>query len=201
MQTLSPEHQIVVVDDRSSDCSWSTLKEIAARDSSVDAIRLSRNFGQHAAITAGLSRANGAWVVVMDCDLQDPPEVIPDLHAKAVAGFDIVFGRRHKKGHSLLRRVASAGYFKITNALLNTDMDGEFGTFSILSRKVVDAFLMIRDKDRQYLHILFWLGYEHTAIEFEHQPRFAGKSSYSLGRLLRHGFEGVFFHTTTLLRG
>jgi dolichol-phosphate mannosyltransferase len=200
MASLQLDYQIVLVDDRSGDCSWGILKEIATRDHRVDAVRLSRNFGQHAAITAGLARASGDWTVVMDCDLQDPPEVIPELLATARQGYEIVFGRRRRKGHSLMRRIASTAYFKVTNALLDTDIDGEFGTFSILSRKVVNAFLQIRDKDRQYLHILFWLGYKHTAIEFEHQPRFAGQSSYSFKRLLRHGFEGVFFQTTTLLR-
>lgn len=200
MASINADHQIVLVDDRSVDCSWTTLKDIAARDIRVDAVRLSRNFGQHAAITAGLARATGDWVVVLDCDLQDPPELIPELYQKAMSGFDIVFGRRRRQGHSFLRRSASTAYFRMINVLLGTDISGAFGTFSILSRKVVRSFLEIRDKDRHYLHILFWLGYEHTVIDVEHQARFAGRSSYSLGRLLRHGFEGVFFQTTTLLR-
>lgn len=193
-------YQVVLVDDRSTDASWASVRQLAASDEHIEAIRLSRNFGQHAAITAGLARACGEWVVVMDCDLQDPPEVIPELYAKALSGFDMVFARRRRTGDSLVRRVAAAAYFKIINALLDADIDRDLGTLSIISKKVVRSFLEIRDKDRQYLNILFWLGYAHTSIEFEHQPRFAGTSSYSIARLLRHGYEGVFFQTTTLLR-
>lgn len=136
----------------------------------------------------------------MDCDLQDPPEEIPRLYAKALQGHDIVFGKRKRRHHSWLRTAAARVYFKIVNVFLGTDISGEFGTFSIVSRKVVDAFLSIRDKDRHYLHILFWLGFDHATIDFEHGARLAGKSSYSFGRPFRHAVEGVFFQTMTLLR-
>lgn len=199
LELTDTDFEMVFVDDRSTDSSWATLRKIAAADERVRAARLSRNFGQHPAITAGIAIAKGQWIVVMDCDLQDPPEVIPDLRARAKAGYDIVYARR-KQRKSAARRVAARVYFKIVNLLLHTSIDGEFGTFSILSRKVAEAFLRVRDKDRHYLHILSWLGYEHAEIEYLYQERFAGQSAYTLDRLLRHAFEGVFFQTTTLLR-
>jgi dolichol-phosphate mannosyltransferase len=176
------------------------LTELAARDPRVRLIRLSRNFGQHAAITAGLSTARGRWTVVMDCDLQDPPEQIPRLYAKAQEGFDIVYARRTGRKHSWFRRTASSTYFRLLNLVSHTELTAEFGNFSIISEKVREAFLAFRDKDRHFLMILKWLGFEHSAIEFQHAERFAGESSYTLGMLIRFALAGLFFQTTTLLR-
>lgn len=193
-------YEIVFVDDRSPDDSWRLLEELARRDSNVRAIRLSRNFGQHAAITAGLDRCAGEWAVVMDCDLQDPPEEIPRLLDAARGGYDIVLARRRQKKHSLFRRLAARGFFRLINLFSGTRFHGEYGNFSLISRKVVDAFSQLRDRDRHYLLILHWLGFSRTEIEFVHAARFSGKSSYTLRSLLRHAFEGVFFQTTRLLR-
>ena len=192
--------EIVLIDDRSPDGSWSTMLELARRDSRVKLVRLSRNFGQHAAITAGLEHATGSWIAVMDCDLQDPPEQLPVIYRKAQQGFDVVYARRVGGGHSFLRRLASAGYFRLLNALLGTSFDAGFGNFSVISRKVRDEFLRMRDKDRHYLMILRWLGFESTTIDFPYATRYAGESSYTFGMLLRFAFDGLFFQTTTLLR-
>jgi polyisoprenyl-phosphate glycosyltransferase len=192
--------ELVLVDDRSPDGSWSTLLDLARRDSRVKLVRLSRNFGQHAAITAGLEHATGSWIAVMDCDLQDPPEQLPVIYRKAQEGFDVVFARRVGGGHSFFRRLASAGYFRVLNALLGTSFDAGFGNFSVISRKVRDEFLRMRDKDRHYLMILRWLGFETTSIDFPYATRYAGESSYTFGMLLRFAFDGLFFQTTTLLR-
>jgi glycosyltransferase involved in cell wall biosynthesis len=163
-------------------------------------VRLSRNFGQHAAITAGIAAARGRWTVVMDCDLQDPPELVPALYAKAQEGYELVLARRGDRGHSWFRRTSARLYFRLLNLFLDTDIDGEYGTFSILSEKVREAFLSIKDKDRHYLHIMFWLGFSHGTIEYDRRDRHEGRSSYTLGRLVAHAVDGVFFQTTTLLR-
>ena len=194
------DFELVFVDDRSPDDGWNRLRALAKKDDRVKAVRLSRNFGQHPAITAGLAESTGRWVVVMDCDLQDPPEEIPRLYAKAQEGYDIVFARRKRRRDSALRRASARLYFGLMNAFLGTSIDGEYGSFSILNRKVVDEFLRFRDRDRHYLLILYWLGFEHTAINVAHGPRHAGKSAYSLSSLLRHALDGVFFQTATLLR-
>lgn len=197
---VTQRYEIVLVDDRSPDGSWQTLRELAAADPHVKAFRLSRNFGQHAAITAGLAQSAGRWTVVMDCDLEEPPEEIPRLYAKAREGFEIVHTRRVGGAQPALRRLAGRAYFRLRNAFLGTRTGTDHGTLSILSRKVVDAFLTLRDRDREYLIALDWLGFSHATIEFERAARPDGRSSYSLGRLLRVGVDGMFFHTTVLLR-
>lgn len=198
-KTITSSYEVVFVDDRSPDGAWPLLEDLAKTDSHVRAVRLSRNFGQHAAITAGLANSHGEWTVVMDCDLQDPPEAIPELYAKAKAGYDVVLARRVQRSHSPLRLAMARLYFKTLNTFMGTNIDGAYGTFSILSRKVVDAYLSLGDLERHYLFVLYWLGFEHGTIDIEHHDRGAGKSSYNLGRLIRHAVSGVFFQTTNLL--
>ena len=200
LSELTDDYELIFVDDRSPDDSWSVLVDLAARDPRVRLIRLSRNFGQHPAITAGLNAAHGRWTIVMDCDLQDPPEEIPRLYARAQEGYEIVYARRTGRRNTLFRRVASGTYFQILNFLLKTELSPEFGNFSIISKKVRAAFLSVHDKDRHYLMVLNWLGFEHDAIDVPHAARYEGRSSYTLAMLLRFALAGLFFQTTTLLR-
>jgi len=138
--------------------------------------------------------------VVMDCDLQDPPERMAELWAKAQEGYDVVLARRKEKQHSFFRRAAAKAYFTVINAITSRRFDGEFGSFSIISRKVVDAFVDFRDRDRHYLFILNWLGFDTATIDYEHQERHSGQSAYTFGRLITHALQGMFFQTTHLLR-
>ena len=200
LRGLVDSYEIVLVDDCDDRGSWEVAAELAQADTAVRAYRLSRNFGQHAAITAGLAQCTGRWAVVMDCDLQDPPENIPELYRKALEGHDIVLARRKGKRHSLFRRAAARVYFALMSVLASTRLDGDFGAFSIISRKVIDAFLRFQDRDRHYLFILNWLGFRTAAIEYEHAERHSGQSSYGFGALLRHAIDGMFFQTTVLLR-
>jgi dolichol-phosphate mannosyltransferase len=193
-------YEIVLVDDRAGDGAWEEIQRLVDIDASVRGVRLSRNFGQHAAITAGLAHARGQWVVVMDCDLQDPPEDIPRLYAEALNGYDIVFGRRTHKPTGPVRRLLARLYFRGLRSFTGADINGQYGTFSLISRKVVTAFLDLHDQDRHYLLILLWLGFDTTAVDYEPARRFHGKSSYDLTRLIKHAFDGVFFQTTVLLR-
>lgn len=197
---LDVPYELVFVDDRSPDDAWAILQELARDDRAIRALRLSRNFGQQAAITAGLAASRGRWSVVMDCDLQDPPEVIAELYAKAVAGFDVVLARRHEKKHPWFRRLAARIYFKFIALFLGVHISGDYGSFSIISAKAREAFLRVPDRDRHYLPIVLWIGFERATIDYEHGPRHSGSSSYSLGSLIRLAIEGVFFQTATLLR-
>lgn len=200
LSALTPSYEMILVDDRSPDGSWKVLKDLATSDPHVKAVRLSRNFGQHTAITAGLAASQGTWTVVMDCDLQDPPEEIPTLYeAASHGGFDLVLARRATRSHSTIRLLLARAYFKLINTFMGTRIDGSFGTFSILSRKVVNAYLTLGDRDRHYLSVLNWLGFEQGTIEIEHAPRARGQSSYTLRRLIRHALSGVFFQTTNVL--
>lgn len=200
LETCTASFEILLVDDCAPDGAWRVICELAAADRRVRGLRLSRNFGQHAAITAGLAECKGRRAVVMDCDLQDPPEVIPQLWEKALAGHDIVLARRKRKRQTVFRRIAAALYFRTLGALSKQRFDGEFGAFSIVSRQVIDAYLRFQDRERHYLFILYWLGFDAAAVEYEHASRHSGTSSYSLRALLRHAVNGIVFQTTTVLR-
>jgi polyisoprenyl-phosphate glycosyltransferase len=200
LRAISPSYEIVLVDDCDRQGSWEVIAELARADHAVKGFRLSRNFGQHAAITAGLAQCSGRWAVVMDCDLQDPPEQIGELYRAAQGGYDVVLARRRRKGHSLFRRLAARVYFRLLRVLSAARLDGEFGSFSLISRKVIDAFLRFQDQDRHYMFILHWLGFRTTAIEYDHAARHSGESAYGLAALVRHALGGLFFQTTFLLR-
>jgi len=200
LEPLVDSWEIVLVDDRSRDGSWRHMLALAAADERVKAIRLSRNFGQHAAITAGLSVSAGRWTVVMDCDLQDPPEAMPELYAKAREGHEIVFARRRVRRQSLPRRAANRAYFALRRAIAGVDLETEHSNLSMISAKARAAFLSVPDAHRNFLLILYWLGFDRTSIEFEHADRYAGKSSYRFGALLRVALDGLVFQSTVLLR-
>jgi len=194
---ITPDFELIFVDDCSADGAWEVLSSIAERFPNVKVFGLSRNFGQDAAITAGLSRASGRWTVVLDCDLQEAPEDIPRLYAKGQEGYDIIRTLRSQRGHSRRRRWASRGYRRL---LRTNSPDREYSNMSMLSRPVVDAFLSLRDRDREYTLVLDWLGFRHTAISIEFSERAHGESSYTLKHLLKVAFAGMFFQTTVLLR-
>ncbi len=198
---MAVEYELIFVEDRGVDGSWDVLAQLAAGDPRVRAFRLSRNFGQHMAITAGLAQARGAWMVVMDCDLQDPPEEIPRLYAKAGEGHDVVFARRiERRPASRGRAQAGRAYFRLLNLVAGTNIDRTYGTFSIIARPVADAYLEFRDRDRHYLFILYWLGFNQASIDFPAAPRHSGESAYRVGALLRHAVDGLMFQTTVVLR-
>ncbi|PLQ01529.1 glycosyltransferase family 2 protein [Cupriavidus pauculus] len=199
LKSLQKSYEILIVDDRSPDNSWPLTESLAQRYEAVRGIRLSRNFGQQLAITAGLEKARGEYVIVMDCDLQDPPERIPDLLAEIQKGYDLVLARRTERTHSVFRQVSAKIYFKILHFLTGDVPDGSYGTFSILSRKVVDAFLRFGERERHYLFILRWLGFRCGTIEYAHGDRFAGSSSYNVLGLIKHALGGIFFQTSIFL--
>jgi dolichol-phosphate mannosyltransferase len=194
---VTDRYELVFVDDRSVDDGWSVLQRLAAQDEHVRAFRLSRNFGQDAAITAGLAAAAGDWAVVMDCDLQEAPEDIPRLWAAAGEGYDIVRTTRRGWRHSRFRRWTSRMYRRLT---LETDVRPDYSNLSLLSRRVIDAFLRLHDRDREYMIALDWLGFDSTSVEIEHHERHAGQSGYTFRRLIRVALDGMFFRSTVLLR-
>jgi polyisoprenyl-phosphate glycosyltransferase len=195
--SVTDSYEFVFVDDRSVDRGWDVLERLAREDSHVKAYRLSRNFGQDAAITAGLGQARGRWAVVMDCDLQEAPEEIPRLWAAAGEGYDVVRTIRRGWQHSIFRRWSSRLYRAM---MRGAGPRSKYSNMSLLSRRVVDAFLRLRDRDREYAIALNWLGFDFTAIEIDHHERHAGKSGYTLERLVKVAVDGVFFRTTVLLR-
>ena len=183
---MQVRYEIVYVDDRSRDDCWSIICELARTCPSIRAVRLSRNFGQHVAITAGLSECCGQAAVVMDCDLQDPPEVIPEFWRACSEGCDVVVGSRQMRSHSIGRRSFAHGYTLMMRFLGRPKYDSSIGSFSLISRKVITEFLKFRDVNRHYLFILDWLGFERTVVPFVQSERLCGQSSYSFYGLLKY---------------
>ena len=197
VSAVTDDYELVFVDDRSLDDGWAVLQRLARADGHVRALRLSRNFGQHAAITAGLANARGRWVVVMDCDLQEAPEDIPRLWEAAQQGYDVVRTIRRGRRHPRMKRWGSRLYRRLT---FETQTPPDYSTLSLLSERVVEAFLRLRDRDREYMIALDWLGFDATTVEIDHAERHDGTSAYSPGRLIRVALDGMFFRSTVLLR-
>jgi polyisoprenyl-phosphate glycosyltransferase len=200
---VTEDFEIVLVDDGSPDSSWRRIESQCKRDPRVRGLQLSRNFGQHQALTAGLESARGRYVVVLDCDMQDHPKYIPALYEKALEGYDVVYTRKAKREHRGKRNLFGAIFHRTLNLLVSDRQartDSVVGNYSILSRRVVDAFLRLNDRHRHYLGLLRWLGFDHTYIEIEHFERAHGKSSYTFRRLVREAITGITSQSQRLLR-
>jgi polyisoprenyl-phosphate glycosyltransferase len=180
------DFEIVLVEDGSPDRSWEAIVAECARDQRVKGIRLSRNFGQHAAITGALAHACGRYVVVMDCDLQDDPADIPALYRKALAGYDVVFARKRLRRFGYWKNLTAQLYYHMFRWLSGVDYDPNVGAFSLISRPVVDAFLRFGDYRRGYVIVLDWLGFRRAYVDVEHHDRYEGESTYSPVKLLLH---------------
>jgi dolichol-phosphate mannosyltransferase len=196
---MTVEYEIILVDDGSPDRSGELLEGIAAGDPRVTAVILSRNFGQHAAILAGLAEACGERIVVMDCDLQDRPEDVPHLLAKLDEGFDVVIARRLRRKTGMLKRLTSRIWFALLNRLSAIRIEPGSGSFSALRRKVAAELLRMPNRHSHYQLVLLWLGFRQTYLDVDDGGRFEGRGAYSLPRLLSHALSGVVSHSTRLL--
>ena len=179
---LGGDFEIVLVDDRSADGSWARIQGLAARDPRVRGLRLSRNFGQHRAITAGLEQCRGEWVVVLDCDLQDRPEEIPALYAQARRGYDLVLAQRTDRQDSWRKKLLSRLFYRTLSYLTETPQDPAVANFGIYHRKVIAAVLTMRESIRYFPTMVRWVGFRAATVDVAHAERVAGSSSYSWNR-------------------
>lgn len=192
---ITGDYEIILVEDGGGDGSWARIVEESRADRRIKGLRFARNFGQHYAITAGLTAARGDWVVVMDSDLQDRPEVIPELYAKARQGFEIVFVARRDRPESWWYRAAQRGFYALFRWLAGTDYDPAHGNFSILSRRVLAHYLSLNEQLRFYGGMLAWLGFPRASIEATHGRRHAGSSVYTLRNRLRLAAAVIVAHS------
>lgn len=200
--TITSKFEIILVDDGSPDNSWGKITNHCQEDSRVKGIKLSRNFGQHYAITAGLEKSKGSYVIVIDCDLQEDPSYIKNLVQKKDEGFEIVLSQTLKKKQNFIKNFAYFIYNKCFNLLVgNKDfkINGRYCTLSLLSKRAVKAFLKINDYHRHYILMLNWLGFSKTIISVEHVSRQDGASSYSVKKLFHHAINGIVSHSNKLL--
>lgn len=200
LETITTNFEIVLVEDCGGDGSWQLIERMASSDCRVRGIQFSRNFGQHYGITAGLDISRGDWVVVMDCDLQDRPEEIPRLYAKAQEGYDVVLARRGKRQDTLMKRLPSWLFYKVFSYLAEVDYDGEAGNFRIISRKVVESFRLMREQLRFFGGLVQWMGYPTASINVEHSERFKGETSYTFSKLWKLSSESIIAHSDKPLR-
>ena len=184
LNIITDNYEIVLVNDASPDNSWLAIAAECEKDKRVKGINLSRNFGQHYAITAGLNFAKGEWVVVMDCDLQDRPDEIPNLYAKAQEGWDIVQARRIERQDTFFKRLSSIAFHKIYSYLSGMETDKAIANFGIYSQKVIAEYNKMKEMARAFPSLLEYLGFRKTVLDVKHAERFEGKTSYSLAKLL-----------------
>jgi len=200
IEPITRDFQIILVEDGGRDGSWAIIDESARADHRIKGIRLSRNFGQHAAIAAGIDRADADWVVIMDCDLQDKPEEILRLYAHAKNGFDIVRARRARRRHSLFRRAVSRMFYAVLSYLTETRQDPTIANFGVYSRKTIEAVRMTRENVRYFPVMIQWVGFRSDTLDIEHGERARGTSSYDLGKLLRLAFNVMISFSERPLR-
>ena len=200
MERIGEDYEIILVDDRSPDNSWEVMKVLSSQNPKIKSIRLSRNFGQHSAIFAGLTKTKGDWVVVMDCDMQDQPKEIAKLYKKTLEGYDIVLGQRENRKDKFLKKLSSKLFYKVFNYLSGGQFNNEIGNFGIYKKKVINSILNINDYIKFFPLFINWVGFKSISIPIEHGEREEGKSSYSISRLLKLAFNVIISFSDKPLR-
>jgi len=190
---LAIDFELVLVDDGSRDRSREIMKELHAKDPRVVWLALSRNFGHQTAITAGMDHARGGAVVVMDADLQDPPELVPEMLKRFEAGADVVYGvREEREGISALRQAVYRVFYRLLRRLTPIDIPLDSGDFRLVSRKVLDDLCRMPERNRYVRGLVAWVGYRQEGVPYVRPGRHAGAPKYTLGKLLRLAADGVF---------
>ncbi|WP_295471174.1 glycosyltransferase family 2 protein [uncultured Subdoligranulum sp.] len=200
LTSITEDFEIILVNDACPKGSWNEIQKVCQKDTRIKGIELSRNFGQIRAITAGLDYCSGDWVVVMDCDLQDRPEGIADLFAKAQEGYDVVFARRKDRKDTPFVKFLSRTFYKVYDYFTDGQYDNTICNFSISKREVISSYCSMREQNRAYTLFLKWLGYRQTAIDIEADCRFEGKSSYNFRRKLSMAAQFVTAQSNKPLR-
>jgi glycosyltransferase involved in cell wall biosynthesis len=193
--------RVLYVDDGSADDSWACIARLREADPRVDGLRLSRNFGKELALTAGLDAIDADAVLVIDADLQDPPELIPEFVARWRQGFDVVYGRRlERAGESWLKRVTAAAFYRVMRRLSHTAIPADTGDFRLLSRPALQALRGLRERQRFMKGLFAWVGFQQCPLDYRRDPRHAGRSKFNYWRLWNLALEGITSFSTAPLR-
>lgn len=193
--------ELVLVDDGSRDGSWAQMLAAAGRDGRVVLVRLSRNFGQQIAVTAGLDTARGEAVVLMDADLQDPPELLPVMLARWREGHDVVYGRRTRRhGESLFKRATAAAFYRTIRRLTAIEIPSDTGDFRLMSRRVVEVLKHLRERNRFVRGMVAWVGYRQVAVDYERPERLAGETKYPARKMVRFAADAIVSFSFAPLR-
>lgn len=186
MKKLGESYEFIIVDDGSKDQSADVLQRHAARDKHIRPILFARNFGHQIAVTAGMDYARGLAVILIDADLQDPPEVIPELVANWRDGFEVVYAvRRQRKGESFFKKITASFFYRLINRITDIDIPLDTGDFRLLDRRVVDVLNNMREHHRFLRGMSAWVGFRQVGVPYDRAPRFAGETHYTLGRMVK----------------
>lgn len=202
-EKITTDFEIILVEDGSPDNCWGKIQENCKKDNRVKGLKLSRNFGQHFSISAGLEHSKGDYVIVMDCDLQDNPSYFEALLKKAKEGNKIVYTYKKERKHGFFKNLKAKFFYTLFNFLVdneNNQASENVGSYSLLSREVVNEYIKLGDYKRHYLMLLRWLGFQSAYIEIEHNKRYEGKSSYNFKKLMIHAIDGITSQSDKLLR-
>ena len=200
LEKITSSFEIIFINDGSPDNDWKIIKEIALKDKRVKGINLSRNFGQYYAITAGLNYADGKWIVVMDCDLQDRPEEIGTMYNKVLEGFDAVFGRRSQRQDTFLKKLFSKIFYKIFDYFTDGYTDSSVGNFGIMKKDLIVNYLNMKEHNRAFTMFIKWMGFDIGYVDIVHSERYLGKSSYNFKKGLSLAFNHIISQSNKPLK-
>ncbi len=198
---MGVSHEILIVNDGSRDRSWQVILELANADRAVKAINLSRNFGHQVAITAGIDASAGAAVVVMDSDLQDPPELIEQLYAKYREGFDVVYAqRRTRVGETWFKRTTATLFYRLMRRMTAIEIPLDTGDFRLMSRRVVSDLKRLQEQSRFVRGLVTWIGYNQTPVIYDRDRRYGGDTKYPLTKMMKFALDGITGFSSQPLR-
>ena len=200
LEKIDKNFELILVNDQSPDNAWDIIEKLALKDLRVKGINLSRNFGQHNAITAGLDYANGDWIVVMDCDLQDQPEEIEKFYNKALEGYDVVFGKRYERKDGFFKKLGSKLFYKVYDYFTATSNKTATANFGIFSKQVIQNYIKMREQNRTFPLFIRWIGFKTAEINIKHAKRTIGESSYNLKRLISLAIDSIISQSNKPLR-
>ena len=194
-------HEILYINDGSKDKTLNYLEEIARKDTCVKIISFSRNFGHQAAVTAGLQHVTGDAIIILDADLQDPPELIPDMIKLWEEGNEVIYGKRKSRdGESFFKLFTAKMFYKTLNALSDVDIPKDTGDFRLVDRKVVDTINQLPEHNKFLRGLFSWVGYKQVPFEYERKERFAGETKYPLSKMLKLASDGIISFSTKPLK-
>jgi dolichol-phosphate mannosyltransferase len=185
LSKITDNYEIIFVEDGGNDGSWEIICELSKTNPRFRGLKLSRNFGVHNAITAGVENAEGSWVIVIECDLEDNPEEINALYKEALKGYDIVISRYRQRSNKFSRWIVSKAYWKIISYLSGMRLDHRLGIYRILSRKVVNDYCRFKERNRHFKGIIEWMGYKTSYVDMERGERFSGRSAFTVAKLFK----------------
>lgn len=184
--------EVIFVNDGSADASIDVLRRLVAADAHVRVVNLSRNFGHQMALTAGLDHAAGDVIVMMDADLQDPPELIPKMIAKWREGFDVVYAvRRKRRGETAFKKATAAAFYRLLRTMTRIEIPVDTGDFRLISRRALDSLKQVRERSRYLRGLFAWIGYRQAPVYYVRAPRFAGETKFPMRRMVRFAIDAI----------